>query len=124
MNRADKPVVLVVDDEAFIRIMLVDLLEEAGMTVVEAATADDAFQILEDAPGVRVVLTDIEMPGRMNGLDLACRTRERWPEINLLVMSGRTFQSRDALPTGVEFWSKPYSTDRLLSRVLSLTGSY
>ena len=120
--KADKPLILVVDDEAFIRIMLVDLLEDAGMDVVEAGTVDEALQVLEQASGVRVVLTDIEMPGALNGVDLARLTRERWPHIELLVMSGRTFPQASALPTGVEFWAKPYSTDRLLSRVLSLTG--
>ena len=118
-----KPLVLVVDDEAFIRLMLVDLLEEAGLEVVEAGTADEALCLLETAPAVKVVLTDIEMPGRLNGMDLARVTRERWPHIELLVMSGRTFPAAGVLPQGIEFWSKPYSTDRLLTRVLSLTGA-
>ena len=118
----DRPLVLVVDDEAFIRIMLVDLLEDAGMDVVEAGTADEALQVLEQAPGVRVVLTDVEMPGRLNGIDLACVARERWPHIDLLVMSGRTFPTAEELPNGVEFWRKPYSTDRLISRVRAFTA--
>lgn len=119
---AEKPSVLVVDDEAIIRIMLVDLLEDAGMTVYEAGTVDEALQVLEAAPEVRVVLTDIEMPGRLNGIDLAHLTRERWPHIDMLVMSGRTFPAASTLPNGVEFWTKPYSTDRLLTRVRAFTA--
>ena len=119
--KPDKPLVLVVDDEAIIRVMLVDLLEDAGLDVVEAGTADDALRVLEELSHVSVILTDIEMPGELNGIDLAHVARQRWPHIELLVMSGRTFPQPGTLPAGIEFWRKPYSTERLVSHVRQLT---
>jgi CheY-like chemotaxis protein len=68
----DAPSVLVVEDEALVRMTLVDVLDDAGFNVIEAIHADDALQALRSAPGIQAVVTDVEMPrGSINGFELA-----------------------------------------------------
>ncbi len=64
-------VVLVVDDEAVLRFIASDVLEESGFQVLEAEDANAALKVLAEHPGVRVLFTDINMPGALDGLDLA-----------------------------------------------------
>src|SRR3712207_5277267 len=91
VNHIDEhtPVVLLVDDEPLVRMTTADELEEAGFHVLEAANADVALVVLEArSKEVRLLLTDIDMPGSMNGLELAEAVHARWPHIALVVSSG------------------------------------
>src|SRR5690349_15817059 len=81
--------ILVVEDEPLIRLGLASLVEEAGYPVAEAANADQAIRILEADSSFRVVITDVDMPGSMDGLRLAHYVRDRWPPIQLVVISGK-----------------------------------
>ena len=69
--------VLVVEDEAILRLHAVDLVEEAGFTAIEAKNADEAIAILEARSDIRLISTDVNMPGSMNGLRLAHALRAR-----------------------------------------------
>lgn len=109
--------VLVVEDEPIQRMSLVDTLEEGGFEVLEAAHAAQAFSILEGRSDVRLVVTDIEMPGAMDGIALAAAVRDKWPPIEVLLLSAGPPPAPDTLPDGAEFISKPILTDRLLARV-------
>jgi CheY-like chemotaxis protein len=75
-------VVLVVEDEALVRMTAVGMIEEAGFEVLGAANSDEAILLLEARRDITVVFTDIEMPGSMDGLRLAQAVRGRWPPIN------------------------------------------
>jgi CheY-like chemotaxis protein len=108
------PVVLVVEDEPIIRLGAVDLIESAGFEVIEARDADHAIEILNARRDIRIVVTDIEMPGSMDGLKLAAAIRDRWPPIEIIVTSGRVRPSADALPTRGVFISKPYNENNLV----------
>jgi CheY-like chemotaxis protein len=112
---ASVPVVLVVEDEGLVRLMAVDLLEDEGFTVIEAATADEAWTILETRDDIAILFTDVEMPGSMNGLDLAGRVAARWPHIRLVITSGRVRLSNQAVPDHGQFVPKPYYSAQLLS---------
>jgi CheY-like chemotaxis protein len=103
------PAVLIVEDEALIRLGAVRMIEDAGFEVIEAATADEAIQILESRGDIRVVFTDIHMPGSMDGLKLAHAVRNRWPPIKIIVTSGRELLTERDLPEGGRFLSKPYN---------------
>ena len=81
--------VLIVEDEPLVRFCAVQTVEEAGFDVIEAANADEAIAILESRQDIRVVFTDIHMPGSMDGLKLAHAVRDRWPPIKIIVTSGR-----------------------------------
>jgi CheY-like chemotaxis protein len=100
--------VLVVEDETLILMDIVDCLEDAGFEVIEAANADQAIEVLESRDDIRVVFTDVDMPGSMDGLKLAAFVRERWPPIKLIITSGHVAVEERDLPAGGRFFRKPY----------------
>ena len=100
--------VLVVEDEVLIRLDMVDCLEEAGFEVEEAANAEQAIGILERRMDIRLVFTDVDMPGSMDGLKLAAYVRDRWPPIKIIVTSGHVSVAPEQIPAGGRFFSKPY----------------
>jgi CheY-like chemotaxis protein len=107
-HAAPKASVLVVEDEPFLRLIAVDLIEDAGFEAVAAANADQAVFILETRGDIQIVFTDIEMPGSMDGLKLAKAIRERWPPIEIIVTSGHYDIRNDELPARGVFFRKPY----------------
>jgi CheY-like chemotaxis protein len=106
-------VILVVDDETLIRLDAVQIAEDAGFEVLEAANADEAIEILEGRDDIRVVFTDIQMPGSMDGLKLARAVRHRWPPIKIIVTSGRQIPMEQDIPQGGRFLPKPYNPRRV-----------
>jgi CheY-like chemotaxis protein len=108
-------VILVVEDEPLVRMFLADALDEAGFKVFEAVNADEALTILQARPDVQAVITDIEMPGSMNGIALAKAVQDRWPGIGLLVTSGRVRPGPDDLPADVAFLAKPYLLETIIT---------
>jgi YesN/AraC family two-component response regulator len=100
--------VLIVEDEALIRMDIADQLERDGFVVFEAANATQAIAVLNSQPSVRIMFTDIDMPGSMDGLELAAAVRDRFPPVEIIVTSGhRSFELSD-LPDGSVYFSKPY----------------
>lgn len=109
--RTDVPArtfVLVVEDEPLILLSTSNALEDEGFTVLQAASADAALVLLDQHPDIRMVLTDIEMPGKMDGLNLADRARERLPGALIVITSGRRLPPKGDLPSGARFMAKPY----------------
>ena len=102
------PAVLIVEDEPLVRLCAVETIEAAGYDVIEAANADEAIRVLESRRDIRVVFTDIHMPGSMDGLKLAHAIRNRWPPIKLIVTSGRERVREEDMPDGARFFAKPY----------------
>jgi CheY-like chemotaxis protein len=109
----ETPAILVVEDELLLRLMAVDIVENAGFEALSAATADEALSILEARADVRLVFTDIQMPGSMDRLGLAHAVRDRWPPVELIVTSGRTHIPTTDLPDGGRFFAKPYDIEAL-----------
>ena len=108
VENAKPPAILIVEDEPLLRIGAVKIIEYAGFEVIEAASADEAIRILECRSDIRLVFTDIHMPGSMDGLTLAHAVRNRWPPIKIIVTSGRELIAQHALPEGGRFFAKPY----------------
>ncbi|XYD09070.1 response regulator [Methylobacterium sp. NMS12] len=108
------PVVLVVEDNALVRMVAKEMLEESGFEVLEADTADAALVILEREGEISTLFTDIDMPGSMDGVALATQVAARWPHIRLVVTSGRTCMSDGDLPDAGRFLPKPYHQSDLL----------
>ncbi|WP_315924189.1 response regulator [Mesorhizobium sp. SP-1A] len=100
--------VLVVEDETLVRFDIVDHLANEGFVVREAANADEAIAILETDPDIRLLFTDIDMPGSMDGLKLSVAVRDRWPPVKIIITSGHRSVRSSALPDGARFFSKPY----------------
>jgi CheY-like chemotaxis protein len=111
-------VILIVDDEPLIRIQIREILEKEGFAVKEAANVHQALQLL-DEDGISAVLTDIEMPGGLNGLDLARMVRAMWPAMPLIVTSGHFLPRPHELPPHTPLLTKPFSPERLVSTVRS-----
>lgn len=115
-------VVLVVEDEPLVRALGVDVLEDAGFVVVEAANATEALRTLETRSDVRVVFTDVNMPGGLDGLELARLIHQRWPQIRLIVASGQATPKPGDIPSDGEFVPKPWEPDALVDRIRELVG--
>jgi two-component system cell cycle response regulator CpdR len=111
--------VLVVEDEPMIRLAAIDALEEAGFVVLEAATADDAMNII-DAHTIQFLFTDIQMPGQLSGVELAHVVHQRFPDAGIVVVSGRLTSADIDLPPNAQFVSKPYVFDDIAKRLKAL----
>ncbi|MDP8912372.1 MAG: response regulator [Pseudomonadota bacterium] len=109
--------VLVVEDEELIRIDNCDRLEKAGLKVLEAADAEEAMALLDAHPEVRVLVTDVRMPGWMSGIDLARQAAKKWPELSILLTSAYYSAEEDALPENMTLFPKPFSPDALVREV-------
>ena len=90
-----------------VRLHIADIVEGAGFTAVEAFNADEAIDVLTSRSDIRVVITDVNMPGAMDGLKLAHAVRDRWPPVEIIVMSGKSRPNDDDLPARGMFFSKP-----------------
>lgn len=107
------PIILVVEDEALIRLSTADTLRDQGWDVRESANAAEALQVLEQCDAVALIFTDIDMPGAMNGLALARAVSERWPPVIIVITSGMNQPADDELPAGATFIPKPYVPEQL-----------
>jgi len=80
--------VLIVEDEVLIRMLLSEALRQEGYAVVEAATADEALSVLESSSSPDVLITDVRMPGSIDGFELAAYVRRTKPELKVIITSG------------------------------------
>ncbi|MEO6783556.1 MAG: response regulator [Bradyrhizobium sp.] len=108
---------LVVDDEPLIRMLAVDMLSDRGFAAYEAENGFDALTVLNGHPEIRLLLTDINMPGTPDGLGLAFEARARRPDLRIIVTSGRVKPALDELPAGGRFISKPYTSSELCAAI-------
>ncbi len=113
--------ILLVEDEAIIRFELADFFSDAGYEVFEASDADEAIAILEREMSIRVVLTDIQLPGTMDGLKLAHYVRDRYPPTVLIVTSGTANLGPEELPLNTSFIAKPFDPARILQQIGQMT---
>ncbi|WP_315974855.1 response regulator [Microvirga yunnanensis] len=110
-----RPLILVVEDEALVRMTLVDVLEDAGFKVIEAVHADEALQVLKAVSDIQGMVTDVEMPrGSINGFELARQVRASRHEIGVLIVSGRAAPKSGELPEGALFIGKPVHPETLV----------
>jgi DNA-binding response OmpR family regulator len=115
-----KPVVLLVEDEPLVRTLQVDILREAGFWVLEAQDADEAFEILKRRADVTLVLTDVDMPGSLDGFEFARLVSQGWPEVGVLVISGKTAPAPGDIPPTAMFAAKPLRPDALVEIIQAL----
>src|SRR5580658_2798126 len=97
------PVILIVEDEALVRLAAVGMLEDAGFRMIEAVNSDEALELLAADSDVQLLFTDVNMPGTIDGLALARQVHDRWPHIGIIVASGRSAPQNCELPAGAHF---------------------
>jgi CheY-like chemotaxis protein len=102
-----RPIAVLAEDEPLIRLEAADMLGEFGFDVLQATTASDALLLLEALNGAALLYTDIDMPGRINGQQLAHEVVERWPSTAIIVCSARSAEDAALLPRGAFFIGKP-----------------
>jgi len=115
-------VVLVVEDEMLLRMRVVDMVEDAGYVPVEAVDADEAMAILLSRSDIALMLTDVQMPGSMNGLQLAHVVHERWPPIRIILASGALKLSGSDIPQDSRFFGKPLQSDEIIAQMRDMLG--
>ena len=110
-------VTLVVEDDVLQRVLLADLLKERGQEVVECTTAEAAEIVLATIGlELRALITDVQLEGRMSGIELAEFAKSRFPHLNVLIVSG---QERPALPPDTRFFAKPYVPEEIVGAALN-----
>ena len=110
-------VILTVEDQFLTSEYLGRILEDAGYEVVSTSNADEAIAVLKVRNDIRIVITDIQLPGSMDGLKFAAAVRGRWPAIKFIVTTGRRRPGDDQIPEQSRFVPKPYLPNRILAAV-------
>lgn len=108
-SQLKEPIALVVDDEPLILMDTAQMVADEGYSVVEARTAQQAFEFLEQHPSLQLLLTDVQTPGDINGFELARKVAEAWPHIAIVIASGAARPKVGEMPEGATFLGKPLS---------------
>jgi CheY-like chemotaxis protein len=116
------PAILIVEDEALIRMLGVGTFADAGFRVIEAINGDQALGLLEADSDVQLLFTDVRMPGKMNGLALVREVHDRWPHIGIMVVSGQSISETHELPAGCRFLRKPYCPEAAVIHAHEMTA--
>lgn len=109
--------VLVVEDEPITRIVAADALADRGIMAWEAGDADEALDALQQHPRIGLVFTDINMPGAMDGLELAHHMSAIRPDLGVIVTSGAATVDDEDLPDNGSFLPKPYRPEHMVELV-------
>ena len=99
------------------------VVTDAGFDALDAGDAAEAIRILEERSDIRLVFTDVEMPGSMDGLKLSHYLRDRWPPMKVIVVSGKAFINESLLPAGARFFTKPYRDATIVDAMISLLAA-
>jgi two-component system, response regulator PdtaR len=110
--------ILVVEDEVLLRMVITDQLRDAGYSVIEAVNAHEATEVLRNSANIEVVISDIQMPGSMDGVDLARMIRSEYPAIKIVLASGHLALVNWADHDG--FFEKPYDADKIIRHIKAL----
>jgi CheY-like chemotaxis protein len=114
------PLVMVVDDDAIARMGATDMFRHAGYEVIEAGSSSEALESFRANVNIRLLFTDISMPGAMDGADLAVEVAAHWPLVGVIATSG--LPRPDKLPERMCFHDKPYAPSAVLRQVEAMTA--
>ena len=117
---AERPVILLVEDEALTIMDLGDVLEGGGYDTVQCASAERALSILQARPDICGLVTDVELSGRASGFDLANSVSQARPELPILIVSGRAAPDPDRMPEGARFIARPCAGEDILEQLKGL----
>jgi DNA-binding NtrC family response regulator len=119
---ANQSVILVVEDEPDVREAVVEVLTDKGLAIIAAKDAEEALAAFKAHPEIRVLFTDVTMPGSLDGCDLAAKVHALRPDVKVVLTSGKNLPVDCDIPEGGIFVPKPYSPDaiaRLITHILN-----
>ena len=117
-----RPIALIVENDASQREVISILLEESDYVVMECQSAEAAELVLRElGSGLTLLITDVNLAGRMNGVDLAFVARQHNQDLDIIVTSGRPLSQ--PLPDGAKFWAKPWAPVDILREAAMLQTS-
>jgi DNA-binding NtrC family response regulator len=114
---SDSETILVVEDEFFIRMSAIATLQDAGFVVLEAQNSAEALDMLSRHPEIGIMVTDVRMPGRMDGLALVARVQTDHPAIRSIVVSANATAAQASDAGALGFISKPYLAQTMVQAV-------
>lgn len=106
-----------------LRMLAVEMVEDAGYCSLAAADAVTALAVLESRADIALLLTDIQMPGSMDGLKLAHAVHARWPPIKIILVSGQLRLASADMPPDSRFFAKPLQYDRMIAEMRDMIGN-
>ena len=116
----ERPVILLVEDEALTIMDLGDVLENGGYETVQCASAERALGILKARPDICGLVTDVELSGKTNGFELANAVAAARPQLPIVIVSGRAAPDPERMPPGARFIARPCSGEDILSQLKGL----
>ena len=119
----DPASILIVEDEALVRIFGARVFADAGFRTIEAANSEEALDLLGADSKVNLLFTDVNLPGTIDGLALARQVSCRWPHIGIIVVSGQSWPQPHELPAGSRFHRKPYDPDTVVRHARELVAT-
>jgi DNA-binding NtrC family response regulator len=113
---SERRTVLIVEDDAELRALIVMLFEDTDLEIVECDSAESALAtMLLRGRDVVMIFSDVRLPGVMDGLDLASEAKARWPHLTVALTSGNAGHRLQALPDGVIYMPKPWQAEQVLA---------
>lgn len=117
--------VLIVDDEPTVRKVLTETLRDSGFRPIEAESASEALRTLRySGLDISVLVTDVKMPGHLDGIDLAKLAQKSWPWIKVIVTTGFEESVAKRLPPNVRFLPKPWMPDEIFAHIRGASDEY
>jgi len=113
--------VLVVEDNALVRVIIADFLESAGFMVIQAVDGAAALLVLASGADFHVLFTDVQMPGPIDGVGVAMRVRTQRPDMPIVVTSGHG--TPELLPSGGRFVAKPYDNRKVVTLLREMVAA-
>ena len=116
--------VLLVEDEGLIRMIASEFLQDEGFDVIEAWSGDEAVRLLDGPDSFHILFTDIQMPGSQDGVDIAVRARQLYPDIPILIVSGYApalVVRLGVLDPAALFMQKPYRLREVVRALRRMT---
>src|SRR3954447_26452856 len=116
---SSRPAALIVEDQPFVGLVASGILRESGFDIFHAYDAQDAAQVLEEHPEIELVITDAQLHGSGDGLELCRRVSRERPDVQLVVTSAGEELAGTQVPRGARVLRKPYASGELRTLVAS-----
>jgi CheY-like chemotaxis protein len=114
---SSRPAALIVEDQPFVGMVASDILKESGFRTFHAYDAEAATQLLDEHPEIELLLTEAQLPGDVNGLELCRRVARQRPDVQLVVTATTPELNREEVPSNARVLRKPYASGELRTLV-------